>query len=100
MTWRIYRLPGSQKIWHVDTGIGTPVVNVYAWQSQGVKGIKSIDTATQVQPRAWIEIPGEVSFFVVKNVGVFMYDTFVDTFVDTEAVEKFVNEKPEEKKAE
>src|SRR5258706_11435561 len=33
MNWRIYRLPGSREIWHIDSGPGTQVFNVRGYQA-------------------------------------------------------------------
>lgn len=55
MNWRIYRLPGSRRLWHIDAGPGTVVINVYAWQSQ--LPVYSVDIGNGM-PRAWVEIRG------------------------------------------
>lgn len=71
MKFRVYRLPGSQRLWHVDTGQGTTVVNVVAFMSD--VPVKTIDIGSGV-PRAWVEIEG--NFFVDRNrVGKFMAET-------------------------
>lgn len=68
MIFRVYRLPGSQRLWHVDTGIGTTVINVYAFMSD--VPVKTVDKGTG-HPRAWVEIEG--NFFVDRNgVGKFL----------------------------
>lgn len=76
MKWRIYRLPGSQKIWHIDSGPGTPVINVRGFETRAE--VVSVDSPNQ-HPRAWLEISGNellgnVSVFVVGNVAQFLYD--------------------------
>jgi hypothetical protein len=69
MIWRIYRLPGSKEWLHIDSGQGTPIVNVTGFevfahshwgQNCGV-----------VQPRGWIEIDTD-GFFIIDGVALFM----------------------------
>lgn len=71
MTFRVYRLPGSQRVWHVDTGVGTTVINVFAFMSDvPVRTVKG-DGNPLI---AWIEIEG--NFFVDRNdVGKFMAES-------------------------
>lgn len=56
MTWRIYRLPGSRRVWHIDSGAGTPVVNVLDIYSS--VPFRSVDTNSNAMPRAWFEVGG------------------------------------------
>lgn len=65
MKWRIYRLPGSRKVWHVDAGPGTAVINVFSWGTNGVPA-RSVDMGCYPIPgqvpfvRAYIEVEGEL----------------------------------------
>lgn len=54
MNWRIYRLPGSREIWHIDSGDGTQVINVHAWQSS--VAVQSFDRGGSIHPRAYISV--------------------------------------------
>jgi hypothetical protein len=56
MNWRIYRLPGSREIWHVDSGQGTTIFNVRGFASKVMA--RSVDIGGDNVPRAWIEISG------------------------------------------
>lgn len=91
MTFRVYRLPGSQRLWHVDTGQGTTVINVAAFMSD--VPVKTVDIGSGV-PRAWVEIEG--NFFVDRNrVGKFMAETATllpcsKSVVSDEDAKKFV----------
>ena len=67
MTWRIYRLPGSREIWHVDSGEGTQVFNVRGYAAQ--VPTSSIDGDASKQPRAWIEARGE--FYIIDGIALF-----------------------------
>lgn len=58
MNWRIYRLPGSREIWHVDTGEGTQIFNVRGYFAN-VPSI-SVDIGGNNSPRAWIKLEGEL----------------------------------------
>lgn len=57
-TWRIYRLPGSRDIWHIDSGKGTQVFNVRGYKCAADSS--SVDIGGNNSPRAWIEIYGEL----------------------------------------
>lgn len=59
MAWRIYRLPGSRLIWHVDTGPNTQIVNVRGFQI--FTPCYSVDDESK-HPRAWIELPVEWNY--------------------------------------
>jgi hypothetical protein len=68
MTWRIYRLPGSMQFLHIDSGQGTPVVNVrgfeiYAHCQWG-------QNCGAIQPRGWIEIEAQ-DFYIIDDVAIF-----------------------------
>jgi hypothetical protein len=56
--WRIYRLPGSREVWHIDSGPDTQIFNVKTWQCAADS--KSVDIGGMNVPRAWIEIYGEL----------------------------------------
>lgn len=54
MTWRIYRLPGSREIWHIDSGQNTQVFNVRGFKCHA--DTDSVDIGGNNVPRAWIEV--------------------------------------------
>jgi hypothetical protein len=68
VNWRLYRLPGSREVWHVDQGDGTFIVNV--------KGFEIYCRAFSVDigsgnPRAWIAIPiVESDLHIVNEIAV------------------------------
>ena len=67
--WRIYRLPGSRSVWHIDTGPDTPVINVRSLSLDGVC-MASVDTGTGF-PRAWFEIPyGSTELYIIQGVAI------------------------------
>jgi hypothetical protein len=65
--WRIYRLPGSREIWHIDSGDGTKVFNVRGYEAQVLS--RSVDIGGNNVPRAWIELHGELH--VIDGIAVF-----------------------------
>lgn len=67
MNWRIYRLPGSREIWHVDSGPGTKIFNVRGYEA--VVMTRSIDIGGNNTPRAWIQAEGELH--IVNGIAVF-----------------------------
>jgi hypothetical protein len=67
MNWRIYRLPGSREIWHIDSGENTLVFNVRGYDAQ--VPTQSVDIGGNNVPRAWITLQGELH--IVNNVAVF-----------------------------
>jgi hypothetical protein len=69
MKWRIYRLPGSREVWHIDSGEGTKVFNVRGYQAAGSY---SVDIGGNNVPRAWIEINGQ-ELHIVNGVAIFEY---------------------------
>jgi len=75
--WRIYRLPGSRKIWHIDSGPGTEIFNVLGYRCGADS--QSVDTGNNEVPRAWIEVIGELH--IVNKVALF---SFVFKPVETE----------------
>jgi hypothetical protein len=67
--WRIYRLPGSRQIWHIDTGDNTPIINVRSFSMDGTCA-SSVDRGVGV-PRAWIEVPyGSTELYIIQGVAV------------------------------
>jgi hypothetical protein len=69
VSWRIYRLPGSREVWHVDSGPGTHIINVRGFVSQ--VPCRSVDIGGDNVPRAWIEIPpyfGSLELYVIAGV--------------------------------
>jgi len=74
--WRIYRLPGSRMFWHIDTGVGTPVINVLAFHVATLE-VHSRDIGDGF-PRAWIEIPrnNNEQLHIIQGAAYFSYDTF------------------------
>ena len=67
MIWRIYRLPGSRKMWHIDSGPGTKVFNVTGYSAEKSY---SKDIGGDNVPRAWIEI-AEQELHIVNGIAVF-----------------------------
>jgi hypothetical protein len=65
--WRIYRLPGSREIWHIDSGAGTKVFNVRGYEAQ-VPSV-SVDIGGNNMPRAWIQMDGELH--IIDGIAVF-----------------------------
>jgi hypothetical protein len=68
--WRIYRLPGSRENWHVDSGQGTPIVNVRGFEI--FVPSRSVDIGGENVPRAWIEIALDAEFFIVAGNALFI----------------------------
>lgn len=67
--WRIYRLPGSRSVWHIDTGPNTAIINVRAFSLDGTCAA-SVDMGTGF-PRAWIEIPyGSTELYIIQDVAI------------------------------
>jgi hypothetical protein len=67
--WRIYRLPGSRSVWHIDSGQDTPIINVRSFSFDGTCA-HSVDTGVGV-PRAWIEIPyGSTELYIIEGVAI------------------------------
>jgi len=71
--WRIYRLPGSKKIWHIDSGPCTPVVNVTGYVSNVPN--RSIGVGGENVPREWIEVCSRYFLHIVDGVAYF--DPFI-----------------------
>jgi hypothetical protein len=69
MNWRIYRLPGSRTIWHIDRGADTPVINVHGFQC--IVDSRSVDIGGNNSPRAWIEIQGNADLHVIDGTAIF-----------------------------
>lgn len=67
MDWRIYRLPGSREIWHVDAGNGTPIFNVRGYECNVPTA--SVDVGGENVPRAWIALKGDLH--IINGVAVF-----------------------------
>lgn len=74
--WRIYRLPGSRNVWHIDQGESTTIVNVLGYQAEKSYSVDIGDG----WPRAWIEIPEEYELHVVNGIGIFRISKPVDVF--------------------
>jgi hypothetical protein len=66
--WRIYRLPGSREVWHIDSGPDTKIFNVRGYESSVIS--RSVDIGGMNVPRAWIEI-GECDLHLVNGFAVF-----------------------------
>jgi hypothetical protein len=75
MNWRIYRLPGSRAMWHIDAGCGTPVFNVRGYNAAESK---SVDIGGNNVPRAWIEISGQ-EFHIINGWAYFEFPGVVDS---------------------
>lgn len=67
MKWRIYRLPGSREVWHIDAGAGTQIYNVHGFHSAESH---SVDIGGSHSPRAWIEVR-ESELHIVNDVAIF-----------------------------
>lgn len=67
MDFRIYRLPGSREIWHVDAGQGTPVFNVRGYECNVPSS--SVDIGGNNVPRAWIALQGDLH--IIGGIAVF-----------------------------
>lgn len=65
--WRIYRLPGSREIWHIDAGAGTQVFNVRGYSADGSY---SQDIGGCHVPRAWIAVD-EQELHIVNGFAIF-----------------------------
>lgn len=68
MNWRIYRLPGSREVWHIDSGCRTQVFNVTAWQCH--TSSHAVDVGGNHIPRAWISISG-AELHIINGIAVF-----------------------------
>jgi hypothetical protein len=53
MKWRLYRLPGSRRMWLIDSGPGTEILTCTGIQGLFYAREFSDDNA---QPRAWLEL--------------------------------------------
>jgi hypothetical protein len=67
--WRIYRLPGSREVWHLDQGPHTPIINVRGFES--LAHTRAVDIGGDNIPRAWIEINGDELLHVIDGIAVF-----------------------------
>jgi hypothetical protein len=67
--WRIYRLPGSREIWHIDSGPGTQIFNVRGYKCAADS--QSVDIGGNNVPRAWIEVHGELH--LVNGIALFSF---------------------------
>jgi len=68
--WRIYRLPGSREIWHLDSGPETQVFNVRGYTC--LMPSRSIDIGGMNVPRAWIQIRGcDCSLHIINDIAIF-----------------------------
>jgi hypothetical protein len=67
--WRVYRLPGSRKIWHIDNGPDTQILNVLGVQFDDQT--KSVDIGCGV-PRAWLQLEHS-ELHVINGVAIFSY---------------------------
>lgn len=73
--WRIYRLPGSRTIWHIDSGCGTAVVNVTGFKC--FVNSEAVDVPnSQKQPRAWIQVNADgVELHVINGIANFSHSS-------------------------
>ena len=67
MNWRIYRLPGSREIWHIDSGPDTLIFNVRGFHAGASH---SVDIGGNNSPRAWIEVRN-CELHIVNDVAIF-----------------------------
>jgi hypothetical protein len=70
MNWRIYRLPGSREIWHIDAGCIRHAFDVKHWRSNVPTNDK--DIGGNNVPRAWVEIQN-AELHLIDGVAVFDY---------------------------
>jgi hypothetical protein len=68
MIWRIYRLPGSKQFLHIDSGQGTPIINVTGFEifAHSHWG----QNCGAYQPRGWIEVETN-EFFISNGIAIF-----------------------------
>jgi hypothetical protein len=71
MIFRIYRIPGSKKFWHIDSGQGSQKFNVLGYDA--MVDTTSVDSPEE-NPRARIQIDGDTTDFYVINGRAF-FDT-------------------------
>lgn len=67
--WRIYRLPGSREVWHIDSGPETEIVNARGYRCLAPS--RSVDVGGNNVPRAWIAIPSSCFLHLVNGVAIF-----------------------------
>lgn len=73
MTWRIYRLPGSKQWLHIDSGYGTPIINVTGFEIFAPSHWGQ--NCGAVQPRGWIEVETD-GFFIVDGTALFFNEDY------------------------
>lgn len=66
MNWRVYRLPGSRNVWHIDSGPNTVVINVAGYRAAETHSVDIGDG----WPRAWIAIDGQ-ELHLVNGIAIF-----------------------------
>lgn len=76
MNWRIYRLPGSRNIWHIDRGEGTTVINVAGYEAEKSYSVDIGDG----WPRAWIQVNEQFELHIVNGIAYFRMPKPVDVF--------------------
>jgi hypothetical protein len=69
VNWRIYRLPGSRGVWHIDSGPGTQIFNVRGYHAADSY---SKDIGGEHIPRAWIQID-EQELHIVNGEAIFEF---------------------------
>jgi len=74
--WRIYRLPGSREIWHVDSGCGTQVFNVKGYCCAA--DTESVDISGNHVPRAWIAVNNS-ELHIVNGKALFVEQRVADS---------------------
>lgn len=67
MNWRIYRLPGSMKVWHIDRGQGTRIINVFGYKINVPS--HSVDVENQ-NPRGWIEVDSHSVLHIIEGIAI------------------------------
>jgi hypothetical protein len=68
--WRMYRLPGSMKVWHIDSGPNTAIVNVLGFQIAAQA--KSVDIGGNNHPHTWVEFDAEEThLFIINHIAIF-----------------------------
>lgn len=66
MNWRVYRLPGSRNVWHVDSGPNTVVINVVGYRAAETHSVDIGDG----WPRAWIALDNQ-ELHIVNGIAIF-----------------------------
>jgi hypothetical protein len=83
LNWRIYRLPGSREIWHIDAGPDTQVYNVRSYSCAADS--ESVDIGGDNVPRAWISVL-HAELHIVNGKALFVNADVADAISVTEKI--------------